>query len=689
MNNQKMQGVFTMRRKMIAQLSLLIWSVLSCSEVPVKVAAKNKPATDNSFKQSPVLSVKDTPSNLTFDDSVFIVDPAQRALFSQAEQLLAVHDDVGYLALAPQLVNYPLYPYLHSKWLRKNLSFSTEIEPFLAAYKNTYYADLVRHDWIPWLAKAQDWAKIAQYYQPERDSHKPELQCYFALAQYYTGNQQQAFKLAEELWLKNTTKTVCSPLFAVFMQSGGFSDALLWKRLNTGFADKKATVQVVSDLLPYLSGENQQAVDSWLRAHNQPTIVLSSSQWDSQQPRAGDIFAHGISRLVATNLTAAINSWDAQKGGFNISQEAFDKVEQALGMALVSGSESYAYSRLIQASQLTDEKARHTMVRAALKEQNWANVLQATYKLTPDDLKQNKWQYWQARALEQTGKTAEARTIFSGLTLKTDFYAILAAYRLNQPYRAQHNPVPVTNQDIKLLQQQPDVKAVAEWFALGRKEDAMLAWWSFVKHSTPQQIMAAAKLAQHWQQPRMAALTIAKADYWQDLELRFPVAFSDTISRYADQFSLDPSIIFGLIRQESVFDEYAGSSVGARGLMQIMPGTAKVIARQLQEPWSSDNDLYNPDTSIRFGTFYFRQLLDKFGGQVAFAAAGYNAGPGRIKGWLPPTVMPMDVWIESIPFTETRQYVGMVLANTIFYQQRLNREVLKISDFMNDVQPFL
>lgn len=199
--------------------------------------------------------------------------------------------------------------------------------------------------------------------------------------------------------------------------------------------------------------------------------------------------------------------------------------------------------------------------------------------------------------------------------------------------------------------------------------------------------MAAAKLAQYWQMNKLAAFTIAKAEYWQDLELRFPIAFSQEINTYAIKHNLDPAIVFGLIRQESVFDELAGSQVGARGLMQIMPSTGRQIARQLQESWLSDSVLYQPDTNVRYGTFYYKQLLDKFNGQVALAAAGYNAGPGRVKNWRPDRPMAMDIWIETIPFNETRQYVSLVLSNALFYQHRMNRDVLRISDFMTDVQP--
>jgi soluble lytic murein transglycosylase len=123
--------------------------------------------------------------------------------------------------------------------------------------------------------------------------------------------------------------------------------------------------------------------------------------------------------------------------------------------------------------------------------------------------------------------------------------------------------------------------------------------------------------------------------------------------------------------------------------MQIMPATGRHIAKQLQEPWRSDASLYEADTNIRYGVYYYKQLLDKFRGQAALAAAGYNAGPGRVKQWQPNQTMAMDIWIETIPFNETRHYVSMVLSNALFYQYRMNRDVLKMSDFMADVQPHL
>jgi soluble lytic murein transglycosylase len=160
------------------------------------------------------------------------------------------------------------------------------------------------------------------------------------------------------------------------------------------------------------------------------------------------------------------------------------------------------------------------------------------------------------------------------------------------------------------------------------------------------------------------------------------------VQNNADRQDLDPAIIFGLIRQESMLDKNAMSAVGARGLMQIMPATGQQIARNLNEPWQAENSLFNPDVNIKYGAFYYKQLLSRFDGHFALAMAAYNAGPNRVDKWLPiDKSLPADVWIETIPYKETRKYVTSVLSYAIIYQQRIQRNALKITKLLFDVRP--
>jgi len=170
--------------------------------------------------------------------------------------------------------------------------------------------------------------------------------------------------------------------------------------------------------------------------------------------------------------------------------------------------------------------------------------------------------------------------------------------------------------------------------------------------------------------------------------LRFPLNYLKEVQASAEKHNLDSALLFGLMRQESMLDRYAESSAGALGLMQLMPKTAMTIAQTLHEPWRSNSDLFNPEFNINYGGYYFRDLLNRFGGHIAVAGAAYNAGPNRARKWLPVAAsVPADIWVETIPFKETRKYVSTVLSYAMIYQNRLKKGNLKLKDLLRDVVP--
>lgn len=198
----------------------------------------------------------------------------------------------------------------------------------------------------------------------------------------------------------------------------------------------------------------------------------------------------------------------------------------------------------------------------------------------------------------------------------------------------------------------------------------------------------AAKLAEQWQWPTIAIFTSAKANEWNDIALRFPLNYAREIQDHATAQQVDPALIFGLLRQESAFDEMADSAVGAKGLMQVMPKTAKEIASELKQVWQRDSSLFNPNLNIQYGSFYYKKLLTEFDQQPILATAAYNAGPKKVKRWLPKNqALPGDIWIELIPYKETRDYVSSVLQYSLIYQARLQRDSLKLSHLIRQVKP--
>jgi len=255
-------------------------------------------------------------------------------------------------------------------------------------------------------------------------------------------------------------------------------------------------------------------------------------------------------------------------------------------------------------------------------------------------------------------------------------------------YQLSNNPIEVSSYQINRLENSKEYRVAYELMKLDRTTEAKLQWWHALGQIDKKQFVTAAKLAKKWQWDEVAIFTIAKIKQWDDIEMRFPLSYADKIHENSAKQKLNPAIVFGLVRRESAFNEKAHSPTGARGLMQIMPGTGKQIARDFKERWRGSNSLYNPVKNIKYGSYYYQKLLKQFDGNYALALAAYNAGPHRVKKWLPKTeAVPADIWIETIPYNETRDYVTTVLTYALIYQQRMNTNELSMNDFTREIQP--
>ena len=606
----------------------------------------------------------------------------QRQDFLQAERLVEQGDESAFLKLSSTLAEYPLYPYLQYQWLKNNLSQTDKILVFLSAYKETRYADLLRSKWLDYLANNERWIEFILYYQA---SDNTALECQFYWAIYKVANQQLALNEAKRLWpVGDSQPKECDPLLSALIQSPVFSPDLIWQRFE--LALKKDNRSLAKYLMQLLDKPDQALADVWLQIHKRPALIQDSQVLNGNE-RQGRIFAHGVDRMARSDLDLAISIWESRKYTLLIDNQTAQQLERRLALALAHARDIRAYDRLDQVVAV-DAEVREWKVRAALLEQNWLHVAQALAGLTIEEQQEPKWQYWLARSSVETGDVLRGQAIYNRLSEDRSYYGFMAADAFNKPYSLVDKPVFLTSNVLETLAQQPDFKVIEELTLLNREVEAKRQWWFTVKKLTKEQLMIAAKLAQQWQWDQVAIITMVKADYWDDLALRFPVNYLSQVQNNACLQDLDPAIIFGLIRQESMLDKNARSAAGARGLMQIMPGTGRQIARTLNEPWQAETSLLNPDVNIKYGAFYYKQLLNRFEGHFALAMAAYNAGPNRVVKWLPiDKPVPADVWIETIPFKETRKYVTSVLSYAIIYQQRMQRNALKIRTMLPDIAP--
>jgi soluble lytic murein transglycosylase len=438
-------------------------------------------------------------------------------------------------------------------------------------------------------------------------------------------------------------------------------------------------------VLQLLSEPEQLIADRWLLVHKDP-LIIQGNEFLSGNELQGRIFAHGVDRLAKSDLNTAILIWDSKKAGFATDNETVQKLERKLALALAYDRDARAYDRL-KSLKTKDTDVREWTLRAALFEQNWQYVAETLAGSTPEEQKTPHWQYWQARSLMATGNIVLGQVVYNQLAEDRSYYGFIAADQVNKPYAFSNNPVNMDGNELQSLAETPDFKVVKEFKLLGRDTEAKRHWAFIIKKLSKDQLKIFAKLAQQWQWYQLAIITLVKADYWDDLEIRFPLSYLQQVQVNAEWQALNPAVIFGLIRQESMLDEHARSAVGALGLMQIMPETGKQIARNLNEPWQSDNALLQPDINIKYGAFYYKQLLGQFDGHFALATAAYNAGPNKVVKWLPSQgSIPADIWIETIPYKETRKYVMSVLSYATIYQQRMLKETLKITGFLLDVR---
>jgi soluble lytic murein transglycosylase len=340
-------------------------------------------------------------------------------------------------------------------------------------------------------------------------------------------------------------------------------------------------------------------------------------------------------------------------------------------------------------SEQVDTQVREWRVRFNLKQRNWGEVLNWIDRLTPEERRNPRWRYWRARALEAQGNNAEAQVLYRQLAGLRNYHGFLAAKRLGAPYRIQSLPLAVSPQTHDaLLARSMGLQRARELYILGRHWEARVEWKVATRDFGAEDLKTAAKLAQSWDWHYQAIRTLVRTGYHEDLELRFPTPYRDSVLTHGGSENIDPAWIYAVMRQESLFQTDAKSHAGAMGLMQIMPATGQRIARELGTRLSGKYALLKADTNIRFGAHYLRHTLNELQDNPLLATAAYNAGPNRVAQWLPETqAVAPDLWAETIPYKETRKYAQRVMEYATIYEWRLGNAGGSIHGRMRTILP--
>lgn len=595
----------------------------------------------------------------------------QRKLFLQVERQAGSASRAQIELWLEQLRGYPLHPYIQQRWLQRRLNDHDEIKAFLTAHQGSPMDWPLRRPWLMSLARTQQSELFLMHFPGSSDA---ELNC-AALQQQLlikTVDKTLIWREVEALWTvgKSQPKS-CDPLFGQWRQAEPLNADVVLRRVQ--LSAEGGDVGLIRYLKTLLPTDRQYLADMWQKVRANPAVIVQPRFFPGKHVIERDILAYGLKRLVWRSPDQAIQTWQRFASDPYFTQAQRLDVQRQFAIALASKGDSRTDEWMRQLpADLLDSSLAQWQVGHALRELNWPKVQQIIENFPAALAADVNWRYWLARALEEQGQKGEAEDIFREVAKRRHFYGFMAAAKLGLPPSLAHNPVPVSDEELFLVQQHPAVQRAQEWLALGRLTEARREWNHLQRSVTEPQKLAIAKLAGKLEWHERAIFTLADAGYWDDVELRFPLAYKEEIQRFSNRAKVDSGWAMAIARRESSFMPDANSPVGARGLMQIMPDTADYIAKKRVQVSS----LYNPITNIDYGTDYLNYLMRRNDGNLIMATAAYNAGFSRVRQWIPKgESLPVDVWVETIPFRETREYVKAVMAYYQIYNIRLNEPI--------------
>lgn len=606
----------------------------------------------------------------------------QRADFLAAERALAKNHRAKFTALLRKLRHYPLYPHLIAADLSERLPHvePTELWDFLHTFGGTVPAMELRAQWLNYLFSADRWGEFLAAYQPTNDT---SMECRYRWALLQSGAPENAFNGLAYYWMTGRDANgVCNRLFATWRAVGGLSDALIWERLRNAI-DQGALDFARHIAREYLDVETQAGVELWIHAYSQPRLVLEDPRLQSLPKIAPDIITLGLKRLARDDVYAAQSRWELLRAQFTFSpaQRADIRRTLATWLAVERDPDALTWLAALQ-PQEEDQATRERRVVIAIANEDWNSVLTWINWLSKEEQSSTRWRYWRARTLQELGFEREAHAIYRAIAHERDYYSFLAADRVGLPYHIHHKPLPYSAAELETFGRERSLLAAREWFALQRAAQGRREWQYATRQMNDTDLVKAARLAYNWGWYDRAIFTVARAPKQDDLEVLYPLLYRAHITAQAQTHDLNPAWVYGILRQESGFVTDARSPVGALGLMQIMPQTGQLIARRLKTRLKRSEQLLQPATNITFGTAYLRMVLNTHNNNAVLATAAYNAGSGRVKRWRPREGLAADVWIESIPYKETREYVKRVLTYTLVYDRRLGQGHLNLSALM-------
>ena len=618
----------------------------------------------------------------------------QRELFKGVYETVERGDWSPVDGLSPSerqlLEQYVLWPDLRATWLRANLKKVTpaEINAYLDQYGTLRPARELRYRQALLLAQTGDLAgyqKIyEQFYQGQAISR---LDCLSLQAEIEAGRFARVNQRAIDLWMLGTSQVdECDPVFDYLDDNGLLGPVEYRKRF--GLAIESREFQLARWLAKKIDTQHTDAAKLWTQAQSNPDRFLERHDPAANSETYRRQLVYATERLTYRDPERALLLWKkvARRYGFSEEQKLRTQRHIALWTARDNLPDGYRLlAKLPQAAQ--DDEVLRWRARTSLRETEWKRVLIDIAAMTPAERDSEEWQYWRAVALLRSGQALDANIALEQLSKERSYYGFLAADELGKDYAFVGDPLAADEAALSKVAMQPGLIRARELFLVGLDSRGRSEWDAAVRPLSEEEKLQAAILADRWGWHSRAIATVSGLGQYDDLAMRYPLPWQQQFESFSTAANISPTWAYGIARSESLFMRDVRSSAGAVGLMQLMPATGKEVAKDMSLPYAGLTTLTNPESNIRLGTSYLGQMAQRFGGNQVLATAAYNAGPHRVDRWLPEKGSEdARIWIENIPFNETRKYVKRVLTAQAIFHWRMTGQVRRLSDELGIVK---
>lgn len=573
----------------------------------------------------------------------------------------------SYKKVVERLSEYPLLPYFQQKQLRRNLSLKNEskIDEFLTQYSEMPVSYKLRSQWLDHLYISNKPVRFLKYYKPNISN---KLSCIFWQYKIDEGvKPAEFFDDVSKVWLSAKSQPKeCDPIFKLWKEAGYQTIELTWQRFL--MARQKRQYLLAKYLQKQLQKEEKYLVDIYHSIRVNPGVVAQLDRFKKRSMQESLVITYGLKRLVWRDEALALKVYQKAIKQQRLNDKQNKEVLSRLTVA-AARSDDVTVERWylgLSPAQISDA-AKQWKLAKELSDKDYVNFLQQLEQSSPEKKQDRQWRYWQTRAKQLVNPNIDIIAEYASLGKERSYYGFLAAARMGENNHLNHKPLMINVAVTDKLKSDKFGQRAFELYAIANFTQARREWDFWLRNLTQNETLAAVKLAHNkgWHSQGIASL--GRLGILDDMDIRFPIPHPTVFNKFAKQYKVDVAWAYAIARKESIFMSDARSSVGALGLMQLMPSTAKSLSHKKISAWN----LLQVDTNVKLGISYLKILLNRFDNNIVLATAAYNAGPGNVNKWLKEQPkLPADEWIETIPFKETREYVKSVLAYTEIYQQK-------------------